>query len=365
MNFKQQSTINTNSLNNLNKMSSSNQVTSASANASDNIQLYIPRASLKTTEYQVKNLFFQYCIGTVEYCDLVVIKDKETKQPLYMSIFLKLDTWNPFSDARADFIKLGSLKLRLSKDSDEFWMILPNKNPLPRSHVNTTQLAASTEKLFEQTEKIVEQADKFKDEMRAEMAEMRLFIKLQQEKIEMLEFRLAETENDLNAKIEEMIIWGVGGGDDDVGDQKNKLELADLDDDSQLPQLLPPPPMSRIPTRDYGHTAEDEYQELMANQLLPPPPALTRNNARDFDDDCEELLANQLLQLPTQPPRLCRTASVAFNEDDACIFALKQQQRRSPVEVHTGSPPKPQTLVDIVAENPHRAIVSRDYCGNL
>jgi hypothetical protein len=123
--------------------------------------------------------------------------------------------------------------------------------------------------------------------------------------------------------------------------------------------------MSRIPTRDYGHTAEDEYQELMANQLLPPPPALTRNNARDFDDDCEELLANQLLQLPTQPPRLCRTASVAFNEDDACIFALKQQQRRSPVEVHTGSPPKPQTLVDIVAENPHRAIVSRDYCGNL
>jgi len=244
MNFKQQSTINTNSLNNLNKMSSSNQVTSASAsanaNASDNIQLYIPRASLKTTEYQVKNLFFQYCIGTVEYCDLVVIKDKETKQPLYMSIFLKLDTWNPFSDARADFSKLGSLKLRLSKDSDEFWMILPNKNPLPRSHVNTTQLAASTEKLFEQTEKIVEQADKFKDEMRAEMAEMRLFIKLQQEKIEMLEFRLAETENDLNAKIEEMIFLGFENGDDDVGDQKNKLELADLDDDSQLPQLLPP-----------------------------------------------------------------------------------------------------------------------------
>jgi hypothetical protein len=345
-------------------MSSINQVISVGENMlSENVNLYIPRASLKTTEYQVKDLLFQYCIGTVEYCDLVVIKDKETKQPLYMSIFLKLDTWNPFSDARADFIKLGSLKLRLSKDSDEFWMILPNKNPLPRSHVNTTQLAASTEKLFEQTEKIVEQADKFKDEMRAEMAEMRLFIKLQQEKIEMLEFRLAETENDLNAKIEELKFFD-NISDIDVGDQKNKLELSDLDDDSKIPQL-PPPPMTRIPTRDYGHTAEDEDEELMAHRLLYPPPALTRLNARDFEYDCEELLTNQLPQIPSQPPRLCRTASVAYNEDDACIFALKQQQRRSPVEVHVGSPPKPQTLTDIVAENPHRAIVSRDYCGNL
>lgn len=360
MNFKQQSTINTNNSNNLTKMSS-NQVTTASSNASENVYLYIPRASLKTTEYQVKDLFFQYSIGTVEYCDLVVIKDKETKQPLYMSIFLKLDTWNPFSDARADFIKLGSLKLRLSKDSDEFWMILPNKNPLPRSHVNTSQLAASTEKLFEQTEKIVEQADKFQDGMRAEMAEMRLFMKLQQEKIEMLEFRLMETEANLDAKIEELKFRSFLDRVDDMGDQKSKLELADLDDSSEFNlNQLPPPPMTRIATRNYGHTAEDEYEELMANQRIPPP--MTRVNACAFGEaEEEELMADQ--QLPPSPA-LTRVNARDF-EDDACIFALKQQQRRSPVEVHVGSPPKPQTLSDIVAENPDRAIVSRDYCGNL
>lgn len=396
MNFEQQSnsTINTNK--NLIKMSSIKQVTNANANANassnassspcSNVHLYIPRASLRTTENQVREILFKTNIGIVDYCDLVVIKDKETKLPMYMSIFLKLDTWNPFSAARADFEENGSLKVFISLGNNEFWVILPNKNPIPRTHVNISQLAASTEKLFEQNEQIIEKSDKFQDEMRAEMAEMRLFMKLQQEKIETLEFKLTTTEIELNAKIEDlsfknnrlnqlvtsinMEFWGFeNGADEYYADKKKKMELADLAVVSELKR-------EEKAIQDQFDAELDELlcDGLMDEQLpqlpqLPQPPKLTRIATCAFgefeEDECDETIIVEGPQLALQPQTLCRTASVAYNEDDACIFTTRQQQRRSPIEVQSGSPGKSQTLIDIVAENPHRAIVSRDYCGNL
>ena len=157
-----------------------------------NLYLYVPRASLRTTEQQVKDQLFRSQIGNVEYCDLVTIKDKDTKQPLYAQLFIKLACWDLLSRAKADFERNGSIKIYLT--DSEFWIVLPNKNPLPRTHVNTSQLAASTEKLFEQSETMEKRMDSFQDEMRSEMAEMRVFIKLQQERIEALEFKLLESE---------------------------------------------------------------------------------------------------------------------------------------------------------------------------
>lgn len=99
----------------------------------NNLNLYIPRASLRTTKEEVRDIFFKAQIGIVDYSDLVIIKDKETKQPLYMSVFIKLDAWNPLSEARSDFEKNGSLKLSIGLSTTELWIILPNKNPLPRT----------------------------------------------------------------------------------------------------------------------------------------------------------------------------------------------------------------------------------------
>ena len=162
----------------------------------NNLYLYVPRASLRTTEDQVKDQLFRSQIGNVEYCDLVTIKDKDTKQPLYNQLFIKLACWDLLSRAKADFERNGSIKIYLT--DTEFWIVLPNKNPLPRTHVNTSQLAASTEKLFEQSESMEKKMDSFQDEMRTEMAEMRIFVKLQQERIEALEFKLAASEAELS-----------------------------------------------------------------------------------------------------------------------------------------------------------------------
>lgn len=309
----------------------------AIANANDNananpvyknLELYIPRASLRTTEYQVKEFFFKYQIGIVEYCDLVVIKDKETKEPAYTSVFLKLDTWNPISTACADFEKDGSIKLFLS--ATEFWIILPNKNPLPRTHVNTSQLAASTEKLFEQSEKITEKVDKFEDEMRVEMAEMRMFMKMQQQSIEYLKAELDHAKTDL-------------------------VQLRQ--DNSELTYQL-----KRSNNVIYGHNTIDEYEEAEEKKRQDKKLAEDKKLQDQFDVELDVIL-----DLPL-PPKLSRTASVAvYDYEDECIFSLNNRNERSnlsPIQAQSTSPTRSQTLVDIVLQNPEKAITSRDFCGN-
>jgi len=318
-----------------------------------NLELYIPRASLRITEQQVRDTLFRGQIGIVEYCDIVVTKDKETKQPTYASVFLKLDSWSPTSNARPDFEKNGSIKLYLN--ATEFWIILPNKNPLPRTHVNNSQLAASTEKLFEQTEAIEKKADKFQDEMRAEMAEMRLFMKMQQQSIDTLKTELAAANDDieqLNTNIEQL-----------------------RQDNSELTYQL-----KRSNIAIYGYNTIDEYDAAEEKKRQDKKLAEDKEMQDRFDAEVDALL-----DLPL-PPKLSRIASVAvevsdplaipvfkprknkISDEDACIFSFKNVPRSlSPVPVlssRTESPPSLTTLVDIVLQNPEKAITSRDFCGN-
>ena len=290
-----------------------------------NLYLYVPRASLRTTEDQVKDLFFRSQIGNVEYCDLVTIKDKDTKQPLYAQIFIKLACWDLISRAKADFERNGSIKIFFT--DTEFWMILPNKNPLPRTHVNNSQLAASTEKLFVQTEAIEKRIDSFEDEMRAEMAEMRTFMKLQQQSIDALKTELAAANDDIEQLKE---------------------------DNSQLIYQL-----------------TGCYNAMCDNLAIDDEPA-EEKKPDQFDAELDELLEMPTI-LPNsvkdglQIPQIVRCPSVLQSVDeDACIFSLNKIPRSlSPVPILSSrTEPEPLSLVDIVLKNPEKAIASRDFCGN-
>ena len=145
-------------------------------NPTKNTDIYIPKMKLNTTESTLKATLSCCGIGEVDYCDLVLVKDPTTKQPVHMSAFIKLQTWCPTTIACADFCKLGSIKVFLGLGSKEYWLILPNKNPLPRTHVNVSQLAASTEKLFEQHQTLADQNAMLLDghkEMDSQLIEMR------------------------------------------------------------------------------------------------------------------------------------------------------------------------------------------------
>ena len=293
------------------KMNASNQPLKENINPLyKNLFLYVPRASVRTTEEQVKDLFFRNQIGTVEYCDLVTIKDRDTKQPLHAQIFIKLACWDLLSYAKVDFERNGSIKLFLT--GSEFWIILPNKNPLPRTHVNTSQLAASTEKLFEQSEAMEKKMTSFEDEMRAEMAEMRAFMKLQQEKIDALEFKLAAQEVAKEVAKEEEVAKEVAV--EEVPDQF----------DAELDALL-----------------EEPVLEL---------PKLTRTASMVVD--------------PLAIPVYQRAIRPRISDEDACIFSLNNIPRSlSPVPI-LSSRTQPLSLVDIVLQNPEKALASRDFCGN-
>ena len=320
----------------------SSQMISQIVNSNDkNLYLYVPRASLRTTEDQVKDLFFRSQIGNVEYCDLVTIKDKETKQPLYTQLFIKISCWNLLSTAKANFERNGSIKLFLT--DTEFWMILPNKNPLPRTHVNTSQLAASTEKLFVQTEAIEKRMDSFEDEMRAEMAEMRAFMKLQQQSIDALKTELSSA----NLDIEQL-----------------------REDNSQLTYQLSGyyTAIYVNNTVDKSKAAEEEKKaaeedkspdqfDMELDELLDMPTILPKHSRMVSDEDLEDGL---------KIPQVYRCYSVLHREDeDSCIFSLNKIPRSlSPVPILSSRTESPQSLVDIVLKNPEKAIASRDFCGN-
>ena len=292
-----------------------------------NLDLYIPRIASGITEQDIKYIFEKSHVGTIEYCDISLTKDKDTKKPQYFSAFIKLASWSKFSGACEDFARTKSIRLHLSRQTNEFWIILPNNNPLPRSHVNNSQLAAATDKLFEQTERITEKADKFEDEMRATIAEMRQMMQLQQEKIERLEFELAFLQKDA------VTINPVSA------EEEIPVPNEERDFDAEVDALLdlPLPMMQGV---------------VNAEQM----PSLPRN---DVDINDEEFFAKQ-------PPLLTRSVTAFLNKEDECIFS-SSRQRRDPGQSQSQKTLLPSvtlTLPEIVAKNPERAIESRDFCGN-
>ena len=294
--------------------------------SSNNLNLYIPRVSLSTTEQRVIKMFFEGKIGIVDYCDLVIIKDKETKEPTHMSVFVKLDSWNPLSNHKVIFEKNGSFKLQLRfLNRTEYWIILPNNNPLPRTHVNMSQLAASTEKLFEQQEQIVEKLDRFdnfEEEIRYEMIEMRCLVLQQNQTIAKLQYAL------------DLAVANIAKVTQDNHELRYHQKNSTYD--------------------VFGFDTIHEYEveiEKRKKEIKQPI--------------CEEP--------DNVPPNMSRREStvVDFHSDD-CVFSTIIRNGRNisptqvlPIQVQCGSPTKSQTLTEIASENHQRAITSRDYCGNL
>jgi hypothetical protein len=337
-----------NSISNTNNTKMSANAEPSQDNLTETLFLYIPRASLKTTDFIVKDAFFQNNIGDVDYCDLVVIKDKITKEPQHMSVFLKLASWNPFTSARSDFHTNGSIKLYLA---NEFWIILPNKTPLPRTHVNITQLAAATDTLFEQTDQIFEQTNA----VNVEIGEMRKIINDQHDQIAILQANQATLIRMLEQVKHQMeALCNATTEPTPTRDFEMTLSELDPDEDQEQKEAEPVLPQPAL--------------------MLPPPPPLTRNNAVLYDDAFEieadeQYVAQAIQRTPSYCEDMYIPIPVQFDEDD-CIFS----KPLAPVSI-----PRLSRTVSVATEpvvlNPERprsispdaivrASITRDICGN-
>ena len=125
----------------------------------ENLDLHIPRISANTTAKHIADALWYMRIATVDYVDIVAIKDPETKAIKHFSAFLRLKSWGPERFPASEFNEKKTFKIVLggyaNDPFEKYWVLYPNTNPLPRSKVNTHQLAASTEKLFEVNEQLV------------------------------------------------------------------------------------------------------------------------------------------------------------------------------------------------------------------
>ena len=123
-----------------------------------NLDIHIPRISSKTTADYVAYVLSELGVGIVDYVDIVITKDPQTRSKLFHSAFVRLTVWGPNTSITSYFNTHKNYKLYLGQYSQEpaeiFWLLLPNINPLPRTKVNIHQLAASTEKLFDNTEQL-------------------------------------------------------------------------------------------------------------------------------------------------------------------------------------------------------------------
>jgi len=147
--------------------------------------LYIPRIKESdanpNTVYQTL-LNFGIGIMDMEHTDFVAVRDKvDRTKILYYSAFVKLYCWGVNYAAHTEFHKNKSFTLFINPR--EFWMLLPNNNPVPRSRVNTHQLAAFTEELFAA-----------KDDLFKKIEEQRQEIELQKSLIASFEARIANIE---------------------------------------------------------------------------------------------------------------------------------------------------------------------------
>ena len=395
---------------------------------SSNLHLYIPRVGAGATQAYVEAIINRSNIGTAEYCDITLTKDKDPNKAAFLSAFVKLVCWSPASNACEDFARTKSIRIQLNRETGEFWILLPNHNPMARTYLNTTQIAAATDKLFEVTDEITEKAASFELIMRTQLAEMRALIWNQHNQIAALQhevnimrcseanpidlvmprghtykdpsilgkpYLMGELYPELYAE-EYVKVTPVVEADDEDDEAKADADLDAILEAHQLKRLVSATVEVEEPVEDAERDYDAEVDELLDApmpmtrgvtysaplQMPGQRPVLIQNNLSmtrgiTFYDPEQKINPRgglrsdvEVASLFASPPQFTRQTSISsYNEEDECVFSNRrgQGQRRSPIlkEQDETCNPMSTTLGEIVAKNPERAIGSRDLCGNL
>ena len=142
------------------------------SNMSPMTSIYIPFVDSRLTEKDVINTFDYYNICNVSRVDFVEIPEKTN----VCHAFVHVNNWynsNNASIAFWDITNKGSYKFYYSQSqssSNAFWLLLPNKNPIPKTKLNIHQLAVM---ISEMEKKITDQQSEM-DNMRKRIADLEL-----------------------------------------------------------------------------------------------------------------------------------------------------------------------------------------------
>lgn len=174
--------------------------------------VYISRVEARFSERDIMDIIYNANIGRVEYADMTAVRDNSPDagpNPAFKfySAFVMMSNWNP--DALSDLMKFGQVKVWVDAHRSAFWLLRPAKegSEIPRSKVNTHQLAHYTAELY----KRMEAAEKRADEQAKIIEDQSKIIEHQNERIahmlEMMEKVLTKNEELENKIVKtEMIV---------------------------------------------------------------------------------------------------------------------------------------------------------------
>jgi len=193
--------------------------------------IYIPFVDSRFTEKDVISTFDYYNICNVSRVDFVEIPEKSN----LCHAFIHVDNWrnsNNASIAFWDITNKGSYKFYYSQSqmtSNAFWLLLPNKNPIPRTKLNIHQLAGMISEMEQKM--AVQQAEM--DEMRKRIADL-----------ELTSLYVADKVDSMDGSTRTHTFWkndsdiGVADEDDYHDDVLNTAFISDDDEDDDVPDLI-------------------------------------------------------------------------------------------------------------------------------
>jgi hypothetical protein len=157
-----------------------------------NKMVYIARVEAKYGERDIVEILSNARIGRVQYADMTAVKDNSPDagpKPAFKfySAFVMMSEWNP--NALADLREHGQIKVWVDSNRTAYWVLrfATEGSEIPRSKVNTHQLAHYTAELYDRiktAEKKTEEQATIIEDQNTSIAHM----------LEMMELVLAKNE---------------------------------------------------------------------------------------------------------------------------------------------------------------------------
>lgn len=140
------------------------QQTNSVAISTTNKLVYISRVEARYGERDIIEIINKANVGRVLYADMTAVKDNSPDagpKPAFKfySAFVMMSEWNP--KALADLKNQGQIKLWTDNTRTVYWVLRPatEGSEIPRSKVNTHQLAHYTAELYDRVETAEKKAE--------------------------------------------------------------------------------------------------------------------------------------------------------------------------------------------------------------
>jgi Txe/YoeB family toxin of Txe-Axe toxin-antitoxin module len=145
--------------------------------ASSNNQMYsvfIPTISKIDTEEIIVDYFALNCVGKVERVDFVEFQndgeDRACDAKRFQQAFVHFSPQQKTREIMEAIEQKGSYRFYPFKQQNQYWILLKNKNPVPKTELNVNQLAHNQKLMEEREALMVEKMEKMEQRM-AQMEE--------------------------------------------------------------------------------------------------------------------------------------------------------------------------------------------------